>query len=39
MDIETTKLELIHRLLQTQETLLAKLKKVLDEERGGRLVE
>ena len=35
MDIEATKLELIHRLLQTQqETLLAKLKKVFDEERG-----
>ena len=35
MDIEATKLELIHLLLQTQqETLLAKLKKVFDEERG-----
>ncbi|MBS9464408.1 hypothetical protein KIM67_18470 [Flagellimonas sp. 389] len=34
MNIETTKLELMHLLLQTQkESLLAKLKKVFDEEQ------
>ncbi len=34
MSIETTKLELMHLLLQTQkESLLAKLKKVFDEEQ------
>ena len=34
MNIETTKLELMHLLLQTQqESLLAKLKKVFEEER------
>ena len=34
MNIETTKLELMHLLLQTQEeSLLAKIKKVFDEER------
>ncbi|RXJ45601.1 hypothetical protein [Gelidibacter gilvus] len=35
MNIEATKLELMHLLLQTQkESLLAKLKKVFDEEQG-----
>ncbi|WP_417361404.1 hypothetical protein [Galbibacter sp.] len=35
MNIEATKLELMHLLLQTQkEGLLAKLKKVFDEEQG-----
>ncbi|CAH8284878.1 hypothetical protein EV196_101173 [Mariniflexile fucanivorans] len=35
MNIETTKLELMHLLLQTQkESLLAKLKKVFEEEQG-----
>ncbi len=35
MNIETTKLELMHLLLQTQqESLLIKLKKVFDEELG-----
>ena len=34
MDIEATKLELMHLLLQTQkETLLAKVKKVFEEEQ------
>ncbi len=34
MSIETTKLELMHLLLQTQkESLLAKLKKVFEEEQ------
>ncbi len=34
MNIEATKLELMHLLLQTQkETLLAKLKKVFEEEQ------
>ncbi len=34
MNIEATKLELMHLLLQTQkESLLAKLKKVFDEEQ------
>lgn len=34
MDIEATKLELMHLLLQTQkETLLAKVKKVFDDEQ------
>ncbi len=34
MNIETTKLELMHLLLQTQkESLLAKLKKVFEEEQ------
>jgi len=34
MNVETTKLELIHLLLQTEkESLLAKLKKVFDEEQ------
>ncbi len=34
MNIEATKLELIHLLLQTQkETLLAKVKKVFEEEQ------
>ena len=34
MNIETTKLELMHLLLQTQEeSLLAKIKKVFDDER------
>jgi len=34
MNIETTKLELMHLLLQTQrESLLTKLKKVFDEEQ------
>lgn len=34
MNVETTKLELMHLLLQTQkESLLAKLKKVFDEEQ------
>lgn len=35
MNIETTKLELMHLLLQTQEeSLLAKIKKVFDEEKN-----
>ncbi|MBP0905691.1 hypothetical protein ACFSKN_16370 [Mariniflexile gromovii] len=35
MNIEATKLELMHLLLQTQkESLLAKLKKVFEEEQG-----
>jgi len=35
MNIEATKLELMHLLLQTQkETLLAKLKKVFEEEQS-----
>ncbi|RXP46072.1 hypothetical protein EC396_14685 [Lutibacter sp. HS1-25] len=35
MDIETTKLELIHLLLQTQkESILKKLKSVFDEEQA-----
>lgn len=35
MNIEATKLELMHLLLQTQkESLLAKLKKVFDEEQA-----
>jgi len=34
MNVETTKLELMHLLLQTQKkSLLAKLKKVFDEEQ------
>ena len=34
MDIEATKLELMHLLLQTQkETLLAKIKKVFEDEQ------
>lgn len=34
MNVETTKLELMHLLLQTQkESLLAKLKKVFEEEQ------
>lgn len=35
MDIETTKLELIHLLLQTEkESILKKLKSVFEEEKG-----
>jgi len=35
MNIEATKLELMHLLLQTQkETLLAKVKKVFEDEQG-----
>ena len=35
MNIEATKLELMHLLLQTQkESLLVKLKKIFDEEQG-----
>ena len=35
MNVETTKLELMHLLLQTQkESLLAKIKKIFEEEEG-----